>query len=66
MAEVIKELTNLPIEEQEFILNNMSHEYNPIEINGELFMIPQEVNALIDNLFIELQDLKLGKKINKE
>tara|TARA_Y100001938_G_scaffold150026_1_gene239277 strand:+ start:604 stop:804 length:201 start_codon:yes stop_codon:yes gene_type:complete len=66
MAEVIKELTNLPIEEQEFILNNMSHEYNPIEINGEVFMIPQEVNALIDNLFIELQDLKLGKKINKE
>jgi hypothetical protein len=66
MAEVIKELTNLPIEEQEFILNNMSHEYNPIEINGEVFMIPQEVNTLIDNLFIELQDLKLGKKINKE
>ena len=66
MAEVIKELSNLPMEEQEFVLNNMSHEYNPIEINGEVFMIPQEVNTLIDNLFIELQDLKLGKKINKE
>ena len=66
MAEVIKELSNLPMEEQEFVLNNMSHEYNPIEINGEVFMIPQEVNELIDNLFIELQDLKLGKKINKE
>ena len=66
MAEVIKELNNLPIEEQEFILNNMAHDYNPIEINGEVFMIPQEVNELIDNLFIALQDLKLGKKINKE
>ena len=44
----------------------MAHDYNPIEINGEVFMIPQEVNELIDNLFIELQDLKLGKKINKE
>ena len=66
MAEVIKELNNLPIEEQEFILNNMAHDYNPNEINGEVFMIPQEVNELIDNLFIELQDLKLGKKINKE
>jgi len=44
----------------------MSHTYNPIEINGEVFMIPQKVNDLIDNLFIELQDLKLGKKINKE
>ena len=53
-------------QEQEFILNNMAHDYNPIEINGEVFMIPQEVNELIDNLFIELQDLKLGKKINKE
>ena len=51
MAEVIKELSNLPMEEQEFILNNMSHEYNPIEINGEVYMIPQEVNTLIDNLF---------------
>ena len=66
MAEVIKELSNLPMEEQEFILNNMSHEYNPIEINGEVYMIPQEVNTLIDNLFLELQDLKLGKEINKE
>jgi|TARA_R100001530_G_scaffold424_2_gene664 hypothetical protein len=66
MAEVIKELSNLPMEEQEFILNNMSHEYNPIEINGEVYMIPQEVNTLIDNLFLELQDLKLGKEINKK
>ena len=66
MAEVIKELSNLPMEEQEFILNNMSHEYNPIEINGEVYMIPQEVNELIDNLFLELQDLKLGKEINKK
>ena len=66
MAEVIKELNNLPIEAQEFIFNNMAHDYNPIEINGEVIMIPQEVNELIDNLFIELQDLKLRKKINKE
>jgi len=66
MADAIKELCNLPKEEQEFILNSMSHTYNPIEINGEVFMIPQKVNDLIDNLFIELQDLKLGKKINKE
>ena len=65
MAEVIKELCTLPLEEQEFVLKNLSHEYNPIEINGELFMIPQEVNDLIDNLFLQLQDLKFGKEINK-
>jgi hypothetical protein len=64
MAEVIKELYRLPKEEQEFILKNMSDSYNPIEINGEVFLIPNEVNNLIDNLFIELQDLKLGKKIH--
>ena len=64
MADIIKELYNLPKEEQEFILRNLSHAYNPIEINGEIFMIPHEVNNLIDNLFIELQDLKLGKKIH--
>ena len=65
MAEAIKELYTLPMEEQEFVLRNMSHSCDPIEINGELFMIPKEVNELIDNLFLELQDLRFGKEINK-
>jgi hypothetical protein len=65
MAEVIKELLTLPIEEQELVLKNLSNELNPIEINGEVFMIPQEVNELIDNLFLQLQDLRFGKEINK-
>ena len=65
MAEAIKELYTLPMEEQEFVLRNMSHACDPIEINGELFMIPKEVNELIDNLFLELQDLRFGKEINK-
>ena len=59
---------NLPFDIQVRILKEMSKvdDEIPIEINGDVFMIPQEVNELIDNLFIELQDLKLGKKINKE
>ena len=65
MAEVIEELMTLPIEEQELVLKNLSNELNPIEINGEVFMIPQEVNELIDNLFLQLQDLRFGKEINK-
>jgi len=65
MAEVIEELMTLPIEEQELVLKNLSNELNPIEINGEVFMIPIEVNELIDNLFLQLQDLKFGKEINK-
>ena len=28
-------------------------------------MIPLEVNELIDNLFLQLQDLRFGKEINK-
>jgi hypothetical protein len=65
MAEVIEELMTLPIEEQELVLKNLSNELNPIEINGEVFMIPIEVNELIDNLFLQLQDLRFGKEINK-
>ena len=66
MAQAIKELYTLPREEQEFILQNLAHDYNTIEINGDIYMIPQKVNELIDNLFTELQDIKFGKKINKE
>jgi|TARA_R100001244_G_scaffold5345_1_gene6392 hypothetical protein len=65
MAEVIKELLTLPMEEQELALRSLSNEFNPIEINGEVFMIPQEVNELIDNLFLQLQDSRFGKEINK-
>ena len=56
MADVIKELFTLPREQQEFILENMSHEYTPIEINGEVFMIPKEVHALIDNLVKQISN----------
>ena len=58
MASVIKELSMLSREEQEFILENMSHEYNPIEIDGQVFMIPKEVNELIDNLVNQVQIAK--------
>ena len=68
MANVIKELFMLSREEQEFILENMSHEYNPIEIDGQVFMIPKEVNELIDNLVNQVSELKIKPKkaISKE
>jgi|TARA_R100000687_G_C6397703_1_gene140309 hypothetical protein len=62
MANVIKELFMLSREEQEFILENMSHEYNPIEIDGQVFMIPKEVNELIDNLVNQVSELKIKPK----
>ena len=62
MASVIKELSMLSREEQEFILENMSHEYNPIEIDGQVFMIPKEVNELIDSLVNQVSELKIKPK----
>ena len=68
MANVIKELFLKSREEQEFILENLSHEYNPIEIDGQVFMIPKEVNELIDSLANQLSELKIkpNKSIAKE
>jgi len=68
MANVINELFMLPREQQEFILENLSHEYNPIEIDGQVFMIPKEVNELIDSLANQLSELKIkpNKSIAKE
>ena len=63
MADLIKELFRLPKDQQEFILENMSHEYNPIEIDGQVFMIPKEVNELIDSLSNELNELRIKPEI---
>ena len=65
MAQLIKELCTLPKEEQEFILNNLCHDYHPISIDGEVYMIPEKVNELIDSLFVQMEDLRYGKKNNK-
>ena len=68
MANVIKELFLKSREEQEFILENLSHEYNPIEIDGQVFMIPKEVNELIDSLSNQVSELRIkpNKAIAKE
>jgi hypothetical protein len=70
MADVIKELFWLPREEQEDILENLSREYNPLEIDGEVFMVPKEVTNLIDSLVLQVNELrvKVGEmgKIGKE
>ena len=65
MADVIKELYSLPKEEQEFILENLSHQYIPIEIDGDIYMIPDEVNSLIDSLISQVNELRLkaGEKV---
>ena len=71
MAIELKELGLLPIEDQESILESMMDNYHPIEVNGKKFMIPIEVNELVDDLFMEINKLreklkerKIGEKRN--
>ena len=58
MADLIKELSSLPMKTQEAILGNLSNDMVPVEIDGDVFMIHKEVSKLIDNLVIQISDLK--------
>ena len=51
MAIELKELGLLSLEDQESILEGMTDGYHPIQVNGKKFMIPHEVNDLVDDLF---------------
>ena len=50
MAEELKSLSGLSVRTQEAVLNTIADSCRPIEIDGKVFMIPDEVNELIDNL----------------
>lgn len=62
MSEVIKELINLPLEEQQKILKEWSRPNNnskeSIEINGNIFILPSVVVGLIEALTDELEEIK--------
>ena len=60
MADEIKELSMVPREQQEFVLENLSHDYSPIEIDGNMYMIPQEVNDLIDSLAEQIATFRMN------
>ena len=62
MAEEYKELSKLTLGEQEDILQTMSESYFPIQINDRVYMIPEEVNDLIDRLVTRLE--KNGHQVN--
>jgi len=67
MAKEIKELSKLPIEHQNYILEALCKRYEPIEIDDKVYLIPPEVNDLIDNLVMQLNNLdKQEKKFGKE
>ena len=64
MADLIEELTDLPIKTQEAVLKNLSEEMIPLEIDGDVFMINKDVSSLIDNLVLQISDLKIQEKLN--
>ena len=58
MSISIEWLANLPDEEQEKYLSQLSKmddELSPIEVNGVIYHIPSEVNELIDSLWEQIQ-----------
>lgn len=55
MASLIKELVDLSVDGQEFVLSQMMDDYCPIEINGRVFLIPKEVDAFINTLYKKAQ-----------
>ena len=64
MADLIEELTDLPIKTQEAVLKNLSEEMIPLEIDGDVFMIHKNVSSLIDNLVLQISDLKIQERLN--
>ena len=57
MAYGMTEMGKLPVKVQEEILERLSNtDTNPIEIDGEVFIIPTKVNGLMEYLYKQLQE----------
>ena len=61
MAKELKELSNLPVEHQSQILEALCKNYKAIEIDDKVYLIPEEVGELIDNLVMQLNDLRTAQ-----
>ena len=61
MADLIEELSDLPVKTQEDVLKNLSEQMIPLEIDGDVFMVHEEVSKLIDNLVMQIKDLKIER-----
>ena len=61
MADLIVELSDLPVKTQEDVLKNLSEQMIPLEIDGDVFMVHEEVSKLIDNLVMQIRDLKIER-----
>ena len=56
MAKVIKEIANMSMKGQEFVLKNLTQKLVPIAIDGTVYMIPKEVSELIEMLVADTSE----------
>ena len=69
MYEQLEILSKLTKDEQSSILKMISDStfnLTPIEIDSVVYEIPFPVYDLIDNLVIQVQELRIGKEIHQE
>ena len=64
MADFIEELSGLPLKTQEDVLKNLSEQMIPLEIDGNIFMVHENVSKLIDNLALQIEELKKRENPN--
>jgi len=66
MAINLEFLQNLPVDTQEEVLKDLSKAMskNPVEINGEVYLVEEAVSNLIDSLYSQCEKYKtqLGVK----
>ena len=70
MGIVIKSISNLPYREQEECLDQLtsvlSSKLKPIEIDGEVYHIPPEVQQLINSLWDMIETRPIGENEKPE
>ena len=64
MAINLEFLQNLPLETQEEVLHDLSKVMakNPIEINGQVYLVEEAVSDLIDSLYAQCERYKQNIK----
>tara|TARA_Y100000361_G_C10955856_1_gene236226 strand:- start:271 stop:510 length:240 start_codon:yes stop_codon:yes gene_type:complete len=63
MSEFIDSLSDLPLKVQEDVLGNLNEKMVPIDIDGNIHMIHEDVSNLIDNLLMQLTEIKQERDI---
>ena len=65
MAINLEFLQNLPMETQEEVLKDLSKVMarNPVEINGEVYLVEEAVSSLIDSLYAQCEKYRTELKV---